>query len=109
MKGKRRVEVVDLTATAVIIDLTSDSNECVGDFEHLRPVKSQIVIPWLSKLPKRDPSTIKCVARRLSVRDNIIASEFRKDEAWFEEAELCFNVAMPPRHFAVEPSEELIN
>ena len=74
--GKRPVESVDLTGTGVIIDLTSDSNECVGDTEHLRPVKSNIVIPWLSKL---------CGARRLSVRDNINASEFREDASWFGE------------------------
>ena len=30
---KRPVDVVDLTGTDVIIDLTSDSNECVGDTE----------------------------------------------------------------------------
>ena len=93
MKGKRRVEVVDLTGTSVIIDLTSDVDACVGDTEHLRPVKSQIVIPWLSKL---------CGARRLSVRDNVRASEFRKDASWFGEfREDAF--------FVMEFPEQLIN
>ena len=93
--GKRPVDVVDLTAD-VIIDLTSDSNECVGDTEPLRPVQSKIEIPWTSKLPKHDPSKKIKVARRLSVRDNINMSELRKDAAaaWFEEAELLFKVAM---------------
>ena len=54
--GKRPVDVVDLTGTDVIIDLTIDSNECVGDTEPLRPVKSKIEIPWTSKLPKHDHS-----------------------------------------------------
>ena len=94
--GKRPVDVVDLTGTDVIIDLTSDSNECVGDTEPLRPVKSNIEIPWTSKLPKHDPSKKIKVARRLSVRDNINMSELRKDAAWFEEAELLFKGAMPP-------------
>ena len=92
--GKRPVDVVDLTAD-VIIDLTSDFNECVGDTEPLRPVKSKIEIPWTSKLPKHDPSK-KIKARPLSVRDNINMSELRKDAAWFEEAELLFKVAMGP-------------
>ena len=43
-----------------------------------------------------DPSEKIKVARRLSVRDNINMSEFRNDAAWFEEAELLFNVAMGP-------------
>ena len=94
--GKRPVEVVDLTRAAVIIDLTSDSSECVGDTEHLPRVDSKIVIPWMSKLPKHDPLKKRCVARRLSVRDNINASVFRKDAAWFDAAELSFNAAMPP-------------
>ena len=94
--GKRLADVVDLTGTDVIIDLTSDSNECVGDTEPLRPVKSKIEIPWTSKLPKHDPSNKIKVARRLSVRDNINMSELRKDAAWFEEAELLFKVAMGP-------------
>ena len=92
--GKRPVDVVDLTAD-VIIDLTSDFNECVGDTEPLRPVKSKIEIPWTSKLPKHDPSK-KIKARPLSVRDNINMSELRKDAAWFEEADLLFTVAMVP-------------
>ena len=54
---KRPVDVVDLTWTDVLIDLTSDSNECVGDIEALRPVKSKVEIPWMSKLPKHDPSS----------------------------------------------------
>ena len=53
---KRPVDAVDLTGTDVIIDLTSDSNECVGDTEPLRPAKSHIEIPWISKLPKHPPS-----------------------------------------------------
>ena len=93
---KRPVDAVDLTRTNVIIDLTSDSNECVGDTEPLRPVKSKIEIPWTSKLPKHDPSKKIKVARRLSVRDNINMSELRKDAVWFEEAELLFRVAMAP-------------
>ena len=93
---KRLVDVVDLTGTDVIIDLTSDSNECVGDTEPLRPVKSKIEIPWMSKLPKHDPSETIKVARRLSAQDNINMSELRKDAAWFEEAEQIFNYAMPP-------------
>ena len=54
--GERPVDVVDLTGTDVIIDLASDSNECVGDIEPVRPVKTKIEIPWMPKLPKRDPS-----------------------------------------------------
>ena len=95
---KRPVDAVDLTGTDAIIDLTSDSNECVGDTEPLRPAKSKIEIPWTSKLPKHDPSKTTKVARRLSVRDNINMSEFRKDAVWFEEAELLFKVAIVPRH-----------
>ena len=97
--GKRPVEVVDLTRAAVIIDLTSDSSECVGDTEHLPRVDSKIVIPWMSKLskpPRNDPLKKRCAAPRLSVRDNINASVFRKDAAWFDAAELSFNAAMPP-------------
>ena len=94
--GKRPVDVVDLTGTDVIIDLTSDSNECAGDTEPLRPVKSTITIPWMSKLPQHDPSKKIKVARRLSVRDYMNMSELRKDTAWFEEAELLFKVAMAP-------------
>ena len=93
---KRPVDVVDLTWTDVIIDLTSDSNECVGDTEPLRPVKSKVEIPWMSKLPKHDPSSKIKVARRMSAQDNINMSELRKDAAWFEEAEQLFNYAMPP-------------
>ena len=84
--GKRPVDVVDLT---------SDSDECVGDTEPLRPAKSQIEIPWMSKLPKHDPSKKMKVARRLSERDLINLSELRKDAAWFEEAELLFKTSMP--------------
>ena len=94
---KRPVDAVDLTGTDVIIDLTSDSNECVGDTEPLRPVKSQIEIPWTSKLPKHDPSK-KIKARPLSVRDNINMSELRKDAAWLEEAELLFKAAKAAGH-----------
>ena len=94
--GKRPVDVVDLTGTDVIIDLRSDSDECVGDTEPLRPVKSKNEIPWISKLPKHDPPKKIKVARRLSVRDNINMSELRKDAAWFEEAEQLFKDAMPP-------------
>ena len=94
--GKRPVDAVDLTGTDVIIDLTSDSNECVGDIEPLRPVKSKITIPWMSKLPKHDPSEKIKVARRLSVRENINMSELRKDAAWFEETERLLKVAMAP-------------
>ena len=94
--GKRPVDVVDLTGTDVFIDLTSDSNECVGDTKPLLPIKSNIEIPWTSKLPKHDPSKKIKVARRLSVRDNINISELRKDAVWFEEAELLFRVAMAP-------------
>ena len=94
--GKRPVDVVDLTGTDVIIDLTIDFNECVGDTELLRPVKSKIDIPWMSKLPKHDPSEKIKVARRLSSRDNMNMSELRKDAAWFEEAELLFKAAMAP-------------
>ena len=57
--GKRPVDVVDLTGTELIIDLTSDSNECGGDTEPLRPVTSKIAIPWMSKLPKHDLSEKK--------------------------------------------------
>ena len=92
---KRPVDAVDLTGTDVIIDLTSDSNECVGDTEPLRPVQSKIEIPWTSKLPKHDPSKTMKVARRLSERDNINLSELRKDAAWFEKAERLFMVALP--------------
>ena len=91
---KRPVDVVDLTD--VIIDLTSDSNECVGDTECVRPVKYKIEIPWMSKLPKHDPSEKIKVARRLSAQDNINISELKKDAAWFEEAEQLFNTAMSP-------------
>ena len=91
--GKRPVDVVDLTGTDVIIDLTIDSNECVGDTE---PVKSKIDIPWMSKLPKHDPSEKIKVARRLSARDNMNMSELRKDAAWSEEAVLLFKAAMAP-------------
>ena len=94
--GKRPVDVVDLTRSDVIIDLTSDSNECVGDIEPLRPVKSRIEIPWMSRLPKHDPSKKNKVARRLSVRDYINMSKRRKDAAWLEEAELIFKVTMAP-------------
>ena len=94
--GKQPVGVVDLTWTDVIIDLTSDSNECVGGTEHLLPLKSKIEIPWMSKLPKNDPSKKLKVSRRLSVRDCLKMSELRKDAAWFEEAELLFKVAMAP-------------
>ena len=92
---KRPVDAVDLTGTDVIIDLTSDSNECVGDTEPLRPVKSKIEIPWMSKLPKHDPSKKIKVARRLSVRDYINMSKPRKDAAWLEEAERMFKFTMP--------------
>ena len=92
---KRPVDAVDLTGTDVIIGLTSDSNECVGDTKCVRPVKSKIEIPWMSKLPKHDPLKKRCVARRLSVRDNINLSELRKNAAWFEEAERLFKVALP--------------
>ncbi len=94
--GKRSGDVVDLTRTVVIIDLTNDSNECVCDTEHLRPIKSRTEIPWMSKLPKHDPSKKRCLARRLSARDSINMSELRRDAAWFEEAELRFSGAMPP-------------
>ena len=94
--GKRPVDVVDLTGTELIIDLTSDSNECVGDTEPLRPVESKIEIPWTSKLPKHDPSKKIKVARRFSVEDYIKMSGLRKDAAWFEEAELLFKVARVP-------------
>ena len=93
---KRPVDVVDLTWTDVLIDLTSDSNELVGDIEPLRPVKSKVEIPWMSKLPKHDPSSKIKVARRMSAQDNINMSELRKDAAWFEKAEQLFNYAMPP-------------
>ena len=93
---KRPVDAVDLTRTDVIIDLTSDSNECVGDTEALRPVKSKIEIPWMSKLPKHDPSEKIQIARRLSAQDNRNMSEDLKDAAWFEEAEQLFKDAMPP-------------
>ena len=93
---KRPVDLVDLTWTDVIIDLTSDSNECVGDTEPLRPVTSKVEIPWMSKLPKHDPSSKIKVARRMSAQDTINMSGLRKDAAWFEEAELLFNVAMGP-------------
>ena len=93
---KRPVDVVDLTGTDVIIDLTSDSNECVGDTEPLLPIKSKIEIPWMSKLPKHDPSKKIKVARRLSAQDNINMSELLKDAVWFEEAEQLFKDAMPP-------------
>ena len=93
---KRPVDVVDLIRTDVIIDLTSDSNECVGDTEPLRPVTSKVEIPWMSKLPKHDPSEKIKVARRLSAQDNINMSELLKDAAWFEEAEQLFKDAMPP-------------
>ena len=53
-------------------------------------------IPWMSKLPKHDPLKKRCVAPRLSVRDILNASVFRKDAAWFDAAELSFNAAMPP-------------
>ena len=43
--GKRPVDVVDLTGTDVVIDLTSDSNECVGHTEPLRRVKGKIKVP----------------------------------------------------------------
>ena len=84
---KRPVDAVDLTGADVIIDLTSDFNECVGDIECLRPVKSKIEIPWMSKLPSRAPSEKIKVARRLSAQDNINMRELLKDAAWFEEAE----------------------
>ena len=91
--GKRPVEVVDLTRDAVIIDLTRDSTECVGDTERLLPAKSTNVIPWISKLPKHDRLKKRC---RLSVRDHINAGVHRRDAAWFENTELRFNAAMPP-------------
>ena len=94
--GKRPVDAVDLPGTDIIIDLTSDSNECVGDTEPLRPVKSKIEILWTSKKPKHDPSKKIKVARRFSVRDYLNMSGLRKDAAWFEEAELLFKVAMVP-------------
>ena len=93
---KRPVDVVDLTWTDVIIDLTSDSNECVGDTEPLRPVKSKVEIPWMSKLPPPDPFKKYNVARRLSVRDQINIRELRKNAAWFDESELLFKAAMEP-------------
>ena len=93
---KRPVDVVDLTLPDVLIDLTSDSNELVGDVEPLRPVKSKVEIPWMSKLPKHDPSSKIRVARRMSAQDNINMRELRKDAAWFEEAEQLFKDAMPP-------------
>ena len=85
--AERPVEVIDLTSDDVIIDLTSDCNEL--------PVRSKINIPWMSKLPKLDPSKKIQLARRLSVRDKIDMGELRKDAAWFEETELLFKVAMP--------------
>ena len=91
---KRPVEVIDLTSDDVIIDLTGDSNECVGDTKPLLPVKS----PWMSKLPKHGPSKAIKVGRRLSARDNINMRELLKDAAWFEEAEQLFKYAMPPLH-----------
>ena len=93
---KRPVDAVDLTGTDVIIDLTSDSNECVGDTKPLLPVKSKIEIPWMSKLPKHGPSKEIKVGRRLSAQDNINMRELLEDAAWFEEAEQLFNNAMPP-------------
>ena len=93
--GKRAVDVVDLTG-ADVIDLTSDPNECVRDTESL---KSRIEIPWMSKLPKHDPSSKIRVARRMSAQDNINMRELRKDAAWFEEAEQLFKDAMPPLHY----------
>ena len=83
--GKRPFDVVDLTGTGVIIDLTGDSNE--------RPVKSKNEMPWIPKLSKHDPSK-KSKVVRLSVRDNINMRELRNDAAWFEDAELLFKVAM---------------
>ena len=62
----------------------------------LRPVKSQIEIPWMSKLPKHDPSEKIKVTRRLSAQDNINMSELLKDAAWLEEAEQLFKDAMSP-------------
>ena len=87
--GKRPVHFVDLTGTEVIIDLTSDSNECVGDTEPLRPAKSHIEIPWISKLPKHPPS------KKRKVEITSMVRELRKDAAWYEEAERLFNVALP--------------
>ena len=87
--GKRPVQFVDLTGTEVIIDLTSDSNECVGDTEPLRPAKSHIEIPWISKLPKHAPS------KKRKVEITSMVRELRKDAAWYEEAERLFNVALP--------------
>ena len=85
--AKRPVEVIDLTSDDVIIDLTSDCNEL--------PVRSKMNIPWMSKLPKLDPSKKIQLARRLSVREKIDLGELRKDASWFEETELLFKVAMP--------------
>ena len=95
---KRPVDVVDLTGTDVIIDLISDSNECVGDIGSMRPVKSKIDIPWITKLPKTGSSKKMKVPPRLSRRENINLSELRKDAAWFEEAERLFKVALASRH-----------
>ena len=86
--GKRPVDVVDLTGADVMIDLTRDS-------EPLPRVKSKIKIPWISKLPKHDPSKKMKVACRLSERENINLSELRKYALWFEQAEVLFSAAMP--------------
>ena len=94
--GKRPVDVVHLTGTDDVIDLTSDSNKCVVDTEPLRRVKPRIEIPWMSKLPPPDPFKKHNVARRLSVRDQINTRELRKNAARFHESELRFKAAMEP-------------
>ena len=85
--GKRPSPVVDLTGT--------DSDECVGGTKPLRPVQLKLEIPWISKLPKQDPSNKTKVARVLSEREIIKLSQLRKDAAWFEEAERLFKAALP--------------
>ena len=92
----RRVDVVDLTGTDDIIDLTLDCPDCAAVSRPSAPVSSTILIPWISKHSLSDPSEKRNVARRMIEREAINVSELRKDAAWFEEAELLFKAAMPP-------------
>ena len=88
--------IIDLTGTAVLLDLTSEFNECHRGEKKNSKLPKKLTIQWMSKLPKKDPSKKIKVARPLSVRENIAVREISIDAAWFEEAEAAFNVAMPP-------------
>ena len=92
--GKRRpVDVVDLTGAGIVIDLTVI--DLTSDVEPLSRVICLIQIPWISKLPKHDPSKKLKWIRPWSVKEKLMLSELRKDAAWFEDVERRFKAALP--------------